>query len=145
MRDPWVYLLALGKPEWQKRTPILDLIRNLILAVINPSQQMFNWHSSILNNSNNNKARYLPAGKKDHHHHPIPGQLGMFFCWLVGFHLLSALRDNTERMQGCHQVSRLRCNAPLFHTGSGMSQAVGQPMYATFHSKETSLFAVSSP
>lgn len=64
--------------------------------------------------------------------------------WL-GFHLLSALRDNTERIQGCHQVSRLRCNGRLFHTGSGMLKVVGQPTYATFHSKETRLFAGSSP
>ena len=63
MRAPWVYHSAIGKPEWQKRTPFLDLTRNLILALINPSQQMFNWHSSVLS-KNNKKSGIYQQGKK---------------------------------------------------------------------------------
>lgn len=91
MRDPWVCHSAIGKPEWKKRTPFLDLTRNLILALINPSRQMFNWHWSILNNSNNNKPRYVPVEKKRHHHHPVPGQPASLVDWFFTCFQLSGI------------------------------------------------------
>lgn len=95
MSDPWTCHWAAGKSVWQKRTTFLDLTRNLILSLINPSQQVFNWHSSILNNCNNNNVSYLPLGKK--RTSPSPNStftegVGTLVGWFI-FHLLSILRD----------------------------------------------------
>lgn len=99
MSDPWVCHWVAGKSVWQKRTVFLDLIRNLILSLINPSQQMFDWHSSILNNCNNNKVSYLLLGKKRPSPSPnsrLTEWVGALVGWFLFHFAFSSQRYNWE-------------------------------------------------
>lgn len=81
-------------------------------SYLNPSQQMFNWHSSILKNCNNNKISYLPLGKERPSPSPnsrLTEWVGALVGWLVPSSLAFSSQRYTERICGCYQFSRPGC------------------------------------